>query len=75
MNSKKLRLYGTNSVHYFIVVKNCLTIWRGNSFRMSIAGVDTGKVLPDPVCTIAMETRSEVEGMSTTPVFERGSSV
>jgi len=35
---------------------------------MSIAGVDTGRVLPDPVSMIVMETRSEVGGMAFTPV-------
>ena len=34
-NSKELRPESINSAQYFIVIKNCQTIWRDNSFRMS----------------------------------------
>ena len=61
-NSKELHPESTNLAQYFIVMKNFLTIWRDNSFRVSIAGVSIERVLPDPVSTITTETLSKVKG-------------
>jgi len=67
MNSKELHPVSTNSVQYFIVVKNCSTIWRVSSFRISIAGVGTRGALFDPVSMIVTEVLSEVEGGALVP--------
>jgi len=60
---------------YSIVVKNCLTICRDNSSRMSSACVDTSGALPEPVSRIVIETQSKVKGIFSTPVPIKGSSL
>jgi len=43
-----------------------------NQLFQHVAGISTGKVLPDPVFTIAIETLSEVEGGTLVPLKSAG---
>ena len=64
----------TNSVQYFIVVKNFSTIGRVSSSRMSIVGVGTRGTLLDPISTMVIEVLSKIKGCAVVPPRSTGAS-
>ena len=61
-----------NSVQYFIVVKNCSTIWTVSSSRMSIASVGTRRAFLDPVSIMVIEVHLETKDSALAPPKSKG---